>query len=259
MTVEVVAPALIMAQPVVVVGGPTGAFGGATGPTGNTGPSGLSATGSTGPTGTAGPTGAGATGATGPTGVTGYTGPPGNFGPTGQSAVGTTGPTGTAGPTGKTGPQGIQGVTGPAGGPTGTQGMTGPTGTTGATGPSQVFGVQFVIDGGGAVIGTGLKGTLHFDFACVIQEVTMLADQTGSIVVDIWKTSYANYAPGTHPVVGDSITGAAVPTISSGVKQQDSTLTGWTTALAIDDTLSFNVNSASAVTRVTIDLKVQRL
>jgi hypothetical protein len=259
MTVEVIAPALILAQPVVVVGGPTGPSGGPTGVIGPTGPSGTNATGQTGPTGPLGIGASGPTGVTGPTGFTGFTGPPGNQGPTGLSAAGTTGPTGPLGLTGFTGPQGIQGVTGPAGGPTGTQGPTGVTGATGNTGPSQVFGVQFIIDGGGSAIVAGLKGYLHFDFACVINEVTMLADQTGSIIVDIWKSAYSAFNPGTHPVVGDTITGASVPTISSGVKYQDSTLTGWTTAVSADDVIAFNVNSASTVNRVTVDLKVTRL
>lgn len=261
MTVEVVAPALILAQPVVVVGGPTGPSGGPTGVIGPTGPSGINATGVTGPTGPLGLGATGATGVTGNTGSTGPVGPPGNFGPTGQSAVGTTGPTGPLGLTGFTGPQGIQGTTGPSGaptGPTGAVGSTGSAGKTGATGPSQVFGVQFVIDGGGGVIAIGLKGYLQFDFACVISGVTLLADQTGSIVVDIWKAAYSAFNPGTHPVVGDTITGAAVPTISSGVKYQDTTLTGWTTAVGAGDVIAFNVNSASNVQRVTVDLKVTR-
>jgi hypothetical protein len=172
--------------------------------------------------------------------------------------VGTTGPTGPTGPTGFTGTQGIQGVTGPAGGPTGNVGPTGVTGATGHTGPSQVFGVQFIIDGGGTLIQTGLKGYLQFDFACIISGVTLLADQTGSIVVDIWKTAYSTFNPGTHPVVGDTITGASVPTISSGVKYQDTTLTGWTTAVGAGDVIAFNVNSAANVQRVTVDLKVTR-
>jgi hypothetical protein len=258
MTVEVVAPALILAQPVVVVGGPTGPSGGPTGSPGFTGPSGMNATGQTGPTGPVGLTGAGATGPTGTTGNTGPFGPPGNQGPTGLSAEGTTGPTGPFGFTGSTGSQGIQGTTGPAGGPTGSAGSTGATGATGNTGPSQVFGVQFIADGGGSTLGTGLKGYLHFDFPCTINEVTLLADQTGSVVVDLWKCAYSAFNPGTHPVVGDSITGAAVPTISADVKYQDSTLIGWTTAVSADDVIGFNITSATAITRVTVDLKVTR-
>lgn len=261
MAIEVVGPSPITARPIVVIGGPTGPSGpsgGPTGPAGVTGASGLSATGSTGPTGPFGATGVTGFGATGVTGPTGAFGPPGNQGPTGLSATGTTGAIGATGNTGFTGPQGLQGVTGPAGGPTGTQGPTGLTGATGNTGPAQLFGVSFIIDGGGAAIGTGLKGWLHFDFNWTINGITLLADQTGSIVVDLWKTTYSAYVPGTHPVVGDSITGAAVPTISSAAKYQDSTLTGWTTAVNVDDVIAFNVNSATTVQRVSVGLKGTR-
>lgn len=90
-------PAPIMAQPVVVVGGPTGPSGG---PTGNTGPSGP--VGQTGPTGITGPTGfRGFTGPTGTPSVTAFTGPTGFTGPAGS--FGPVGPTGFTGPTGVTG------------------------------------------------------------------------------------------------------------------------------------------------------------
>lgn len=112
--------------------------------------------------------------------------------------------------------------------------------------------IEFVIDGGGSAITTGVKGFLEVPFDCTITAVTMLADQTGSIVVDVWKDAYANYPP----TDADSITASAVPTISSGVKSQDSTLTGWTTSLAEGDILGFNVDSVTSIERVTISLKV---
>ena len=40
------------------------------------------------------------------------------------------------------------------------------------------------------------------DFACTINNVTLLADVAGAIVLDIWKDAYANFPP----VVGDKIT-----------------------------------------------------
>lgn len=115
--------------------------------------------------------------------------------------------------------------------------------------------VLFVIDGGGAAIATGIKGDLGpFDFAGVIEAWTILADQAGSIVIDIWKDAYANFPP----VVADSITASAKPTLTAATKAQSSTLTGWSTAIAAGDTLRFNVDSAATVQRVTIALKVRR-
>lgn len=114
--------------------------------------------------------------------------------------------------------------------------------------------IQYVIDGGGATITTGLKGYLEIPFACVIDRWTLLADQSGSIVVDIWKDSYAN-AP---PVVGDVITASAKPTISGAAKAQSSTLTGWTTAIPAGDILAFNVNNVTGIQRVTLSLRVRK-
>lgn len=110
----------------------------------------------------------------------------------------------------------------------------------------------FIIDGGGSAITTGIKGDLIVDFGCTIQSVTLLADQSGSIVVDIWKDTYANYPPTN----ADSITASAKPTISTATKSQDSTLTGWTTSISAGDILRFNVDSITTCQRVTVALKV---
>lgn len=119
--------------------------------------------------------------------------------------------------------------------------------------------LEFIIDGGGATITTGLKGYLIAEQDLTIAQVTLLGDQTGSIEVDLWKCTYADFdAGGTHPVVGDSIVASAPPTITSDVKSQDSTLTGWTTALAQGDIIAYNVNSVTTFQRVTISLRCKR-
>jgi len=84
--------------------------------------------------------------------------------------------------------------------------------------------------------------------------VTLLADQSGSIVVNIWKQAYADYPP----EVGQKITASAPPTLSGAVMSQDSTLTGWTTAIAAGDCLMFNVDSIATLTWVTLSLKVTK-
>jgi hypothetical protein len=112
--------------------------------------------------------------------------------------------------------------------------------------------VEFVIDGGGTAIAAGTKGFIQVPFACTITAARLLADQAGSITVDIWKDSYANYPP----TDADSITGAAPATLSADVKSEDTGLTGWTTGIASGDILGFHVDSASTVTRVTVVLTV---
>lgn len=119
---------------------------------------------------------------------------------------------------------------------------------------TKIDAIQFVIDGGGLTITTGVKGYLEIPFACTINRASLFADQSGSIVVDVWKDTNANFPP----VVGDKITASAPPTISAATKSQDSTLTGWTTAVAAGDILAFNVNSVTTCQRVTISLKVTK-
>jgi hypothetical protein len=118
-------------------------------------------------------------------------------------------------------------------------------------------GVGIVIEGGGAVITTGVKGFVEVPFAGTITAVTLLSTDAavtpGSIVIDIWKDTYANYAP----TVADTITASAKPTLASAIKSRDTTLTGWTTAIAAGDILGFSVNSVTALTRVAVSLTVQ--
>ena len=112
----------------------------------------------------------------------------------------------------------------------------------------------FIIDGGGSAITTGQKGHLEIPFDCTIQGWTIMSDQSGSIVVDVWKDTYANFPP----TVADTIAGTEKPTLSTAQKNQDLSLTTWTTTLSKGDILAFNVDSITTVTRVTIILRVTK-
>lgn len=114
--------------------------------------------------------------------------------------------------------------------------------------------IEFVIDGGGSAITTGTYGPLEAPWAATINRATVLCDQSGSIVIDVWKDTYANYPP----TDADSITASAVPTVSTATKSQDSTLTGWTTSITAGDIFYFNVDSATTVETCTISLKVAK-
>ena len=110
------------------------------------------------------------------------------------------------------------------------------------------------IDGAGSAITTGIKGDLRVPYDCTISNVEVVLDQIGSIVIDVWNDSYANYPA----IDGDSITASAPPTVSSATKSRDSTLTGWTLALSAGDYLRFNVDSITTATRATLTLEVTK-
>ncbi len=114
--------------------------------------------------------------------------------------------------------------------------------------------IQFVIDGGGVVISTGEKGHIEVPFTCTIEGWSAYGDAVGDIEVDVWKTAYAAFPP----TVADTIAGSELPTLSSVQKNQDLTLSTWTTALTKGDVLAFKVNSAATVKRVTIVLRVSK-
>ena len=126
-------------------------------------------------------------------------------------------------------------------------------GGTGITNNPNVIGIEFVIDGGGAAITTGIKGYLEVPFACTVNTWTLLADTSGSITVDVYSDTYANYGTNT------SMVGAGTkPVISSATKAQSAPSSWTTTSIAAGNIVGFNVTAATTVTRVTISLKVTR-
>jgi len=112
--------------------------------------------------------------------------------------------------------------------------------------------IGITIDGGGSAITTGSKGFISIPYSCTIINNTIVSDQSGSIVIDVKKATYAGFPTTT------SICAAAKPTLSSSQKSTDSTLTGWTTTVNAGDILEFYVDSASTVTRVTLTLGVNK-
>lgn len=174
---------------------------------------------------------------------------------------------------------GIQGLQGPIG-PSGTGGsgsggantpffpdledqyepaipIPGPAGAPGSVGSittaQKTHQIGITVDGSGVVLTTGIKGYKSFPVAGTIIGVRLLADVAGAIVVDIWKDTYANYPP----TVADTITAAAKPTISAtNIKSEDTTLTGWTTAVAAGDIFGFNIDSVTTITRIILELTI---
>lgn len=118
----------------------------------------------------------------------------------------------------------------------------------------QFTSITFVFSGAGSPILPGYAGDLQIPFAGTITEATLVADQTGSTVIAISKSSYAGF-PGSLA----SIVASAPPTLTAAQKSVNSTLTGWTTSIAAGDILRFSVTSASSVTSVTLTLKIRRV
>lgn len=85
-------------------------------------------------------------------------------------------------------------------------------------------------------------------------DITTSDGASSSIVVDVRKGTYAS----TFPLgSGVSIAGTEKPTLSSAAKNQDTSLSTWTTAFSEDDYIAFYVDSVSGLTgKVHVTLKV---
>ena len=117
------------------------------------------------------------------------------------------------------------------------------------SGFSTAFGIT--IDGGGSAITTGVKGYVEIPYGMTITGWTITGDTSGSIVVDVWKDTYANFPP----TVADTIAGSEKPTISSSTKGQDLTLSSWTTTVSSGDVIGFNVDSCTSITKCTLVIR----
>lgn len=114
--------------------------------------------------------------------------------------------------------------------------------------------LELTIGDGTNVITTGVKGFLEVPYNMVVTGWTLVGDASGSIVIDVWKDTYANFPP----TVADTIAGTEKPTLASAQANQDITLSSWTTALTLGDWLAFNVDSATTVKQVTLSIRGYR-
>ena len=117
-----------------------------------------------------------------------------------------------------------------------------------------VSSIGCILDGGGSAIAANTIIYVRVPFACTINEFTILADQSGSITVKVYKDTYANYPP----TAADDISNGGVA-VTTTTKATDTTLTSWTTSITAGDVLAFtNTTVATTITRVTCQLKVTR-
>ena len=116
-------------------------------------------------------------------------------------------------------------------------------------------GIPVTIDAGASAIETGTHGLFWIaPFSGSITGWTIVTDPelAGSIVVDIWKSDYANYPP----TVADTITGATPPTLDAAIKAQSVSVADWSPDFNAGDIFLFNVVSATTVKRVILSIQM---
>lgn len=133
------------------------------------------------------------------------------------------------------------------------------TGASAAVWTDDTRAVVIPLGDGTNVISTGVqKLTVECPFAGTITGWAIYGEGSGSIVIDIWKDTYANY-PAT---VADTITASAKPTVTAATKNENNSLGTWSGSpagsFAAGDHLKFNVDSVTTFTAVTLVLRVKR-
>jgi hypothetical protein len=135
---------------------------------------------------------------------------------------------------------------------------SGPTGNVAWS--SQNTGLEFVINGGGVTITTGIKGYVEIPFGCTVSQWTILlssntgASVTDAITIDVLADTYTNYVSAT------SMVGAGTkPNVSAATKNQAVPASWTTTTIAAGSIVGFNITSAPATAQqCTISLKLLR-
>jgi len=111
--------------------------------------------------------------------------------------------------------------------------------------------VNYVIDSGSLPMQVGDKGSLTIDVTGVIENIRVLSDQTGDIVFDISKTTFADF-----PNFNSITSGNRVQLVNTN-KYFDDVLNNWTTTITAGDILRFDVISVNNIRRVLISLKLK--
>lgn len=121
----------------------------------------------------------------------------------------------------------------------------------GGTGSNATINVLF--DATPSAISAGTSTYSQMGYSATITGYTILADVSGSISVDVQKSTYASYPTFSSIVAGNPIV------ISAAQKAQDLTLTGWNNSISAGDILQFVVNSSSTIKKATITLFLLKL
>ena len=99
--------------------------------------------------------------------------------------------------------------------------------------------VNYVIDSGSLPMQVGDKGSLTIDVTGVIENIRVLSDQTGDIVFDISKTTFADF-----PNFNSITSGNRVQLVNTN-KYFDDVLNNWTSTITAGDILRFDVISVN--------------
>lgn len=94
---------------------------------------------------------------------------------------------------------------------------------------------------------------MFFPFACQIEQVVLLLDQSATVEVDVWLTAFAGFDTISDT---DSIASAALPSVTAGKSSSDVSLTNWTKDIPAQSTMRCRVTANDNARRIKLFIVV---
>lgn len=111
--------------------------------------------------------------------------------------------------------------------------------------------VNYIVDSGSIAMVAGNKGSITLDVSGILENIVILSDQQGDLILDIKKSNYS-----TFPTFS-SIVGGTYVQMTDARKVRDDTLSGWSTTIVAGDILTFDVIAVNNINRFLISLKLK--
>lgn len=111
--------------------------------------------------------------------------------------------------------------------------------------------INYIVDSGSIAMLPGNKGSVTLDVSGIIESLTILSDQEGSLTIDIKKSNYTNFPS------FNSIVGGVYPQMVNSRKIRDDILNNWDTSIVSGDILTFDVIAVNNINRFLISLKLK--
>jgi hypothetical protein len=112
--------------------------------------------------------------------------------------------------------------------------------------------ISIPIDGSGSQILTGQRGYVRIPFAGVIADWSIISKEVGSITIDVLKKA------GSKPSTTDSMCGSAKPALVNSDTIISTTMTGWNKVILVNDFISWNIISVTAITWAILQFTVNK-
>ena len=109
--------------------------------------------------------------------------------------------------------------------------------------------IGYAWDGGGSALTTGTTYWMVAPATGTITAVVLTGNPSGSVKINVSSGSAFGFS------TASSICASDCPALSSATSLRDTTLTGWTTAIAKDEVLYFVVNSATTLTQANLTIE----